>query len=191
MPLIYKTKYVFPWYRNVYFCISIVWYQCVFPLYGNVFSHSFEVGWIADYQTSAVWPICLWKTSHNMNIDYQAFHFLQQNQVCGHAAPLAYNPCKNFPGVELVLDIENLSLDLIRPDDCTLNWTFAQGLDPPWWLHEEGEMIVGQSAHAASCCRSCCSVPPGPTSASVPFFAYFPWPWNQNSNNLPNQNNKT
>ena len=80
-------------------------------------------------------------------------------------SPLAYDTCKNFPGIELALDIENLSLDLIRPDDCTpmLNictgaWTFAQRLDPPWWLHEEGEMIVGQSAHAASCCRSCCSV---------------------------------
>ena len=32
---------------------------------------------------------------------------------------LAYNPCKNFPGRELVLDIENRSLDLVRPDDCT------------------------------------------------------------------------
>ena len=38
-----------------------------------MFSHSFEAGWIVYYQTSAVWPICLWKTSHNMNIDYQAF----------------------------------------------------------------------------------------------------------------------
>ena len=202
-------KRVFPFYEmdvslswNVYFpfikctflfhemCISLLWnvhlhfMKPVFPLYGvNV---CFDI--MVSKCFSIIWKCFLtliWGLVDNRLSDKGCLVDLPMKDITILIIRLfiqdySYN---KVPRGELVIDIENMSLDLIRPDDWTLNictraWTFAQELDPPWWLHEEGEVIAGQSAHATSCCRSCSSAGPGP------LFVYFPWPWKHYFENI-------
>ena len=103
-------------------CISIIW-KCVLTLiWGWVDSRLSDKCCLAYLPMKDITQYEYWLSGFSFSPTKPSLWPMP-------CSPLAYNPCKNFPGIELVLDIENLSLDLIRPDDCTPNWTFVQELE--------------------------------------------------------------